>query len=189
MADSFPKPISPYLEGELGRLRKMRFWSHVDIGAPEDCWEWQASLQSSGYGRFKIASYVQMSANRVALVIQTGEEPAGQMALHHCDNPKCCNPHHLYWGDATDNMRDRAERGRANLPDQSGANNGAAKLTEEQLAIIVTRFRQGLNNKQIASDLPVSHALISRIRTGRSWAEQSAALGWEPRPQFKRKNA
>lgn len=180
MADSFPKPILPYLEGKHGALRIMRFWSHVDIGAPEECWEWQASLHTSGYGRFKIASYTTMMANRVSLVIHTQTEPHGMFALHHCDNPKCCNPHHLYWGTAADNMRDRADRGRANLPDQSGENNGAAKLTNEQLAQIVEKFRQGLNNKQIASELPVSHSLVSRIRVGRSWAEQTAALGWEP---------
>ena len=180
MADSYPKPILPYLEGKHGALRIMRFWSHVDIGAPEECWEWQASLHTSGYGRFKISSYTTMMANRVSLVIHTQTEPHGMFALHHCDNPKCCNPHHLYCGTASDNMRDRATRGRANLPDQSGANNGAAKLTDAQLAEIIEKFRQGLNNKQIARDLPVSHSLVSRIRVGRSWAEQSAALGWEP---------
>ena len=111
------------------------------------------------------------------------------MALHHCDNPKCCNPHHLYWGTASDNMQDRARRGRANTPNQAGANNGAAKLTEAQLAEIIEKFRRGLSNKQIASGLPVSHSLVSRIRTGRSWADQAAALGWEPCPQFNRKSA
>lgn len=180
MADSFPKPILPFLEGKLGELRRMRFWSHVDLRGPKECWEWQASLHTTGYGRFKIASYVTMMANRVALVMHTGEEPHGMMALHDCDNPACCNPHHLYWGTHKDNMQDKVERGRCRSGNQSGTNNGAAKLTEEQLSLIIQRFRQGLNNKQIASDLPVSHSLVSRIRVGRSWAEQSAALGWHP---------
>lgn len=105
MADSFPKPILPYLKGKHGELRIMRFWSHVDIRAPEDCWEWRASCHTSGYGRFKIASYVTMMANRVSLVIHTGEDPSSLFALHHCDNRQCCNPHHLYWGTHSDNMR------------------------------------------------------------------------------------
>jgi len=189
MADSYPRPILPYLEGKHGALRIMRFWSHVDMRGPHECWEWQASLHTSGYGRFKIASYRTMMANRVALVIHTEQEPSGMMALHHCDNPKCCNPHHLYWGTASDNMQDRARRGRANAPNRAGVNNGAAKLTEAQLAEIIEKFRRGLSNKQIASGLPVSHSLVSRIRTGRSWADQAAALGWEPCPQFNRKSA
>jgi hypothetical protein len=180
MADSYPKPILPYLEGKHGALRIMRFWSHVDIGDPKDCWGWQASLHTSGYGRFKIASYTTMMANRVSLVIHTGEDPLDRFALHHCDNRRCVNPHHLYWGTHSDNMQDKVRRGRCNPADQSGVNNGAAKLTEHQLALIVARFREGLNNKQIARDLPVSHSLVSRIRVGRSWAEQTAALGWEP---------
>jgi len=29
-----------------------RFWEKVIIAGPEDCWEWTASKQSSGYGAF-----------------------------------------------------------------------------------------------------------------------------------------
>ena len=65
--------------------------------------------------------------------------------------------------------------------DQSGANNGAAKLSPEQVALIVDRFRKGWNNKQIANDLPVSHSMVSKIRLGHMWREQTAALGYEPK--------
>lgn len=181
MADCFPNPILPFLEGRHGALRKMRFWSKVDIRSPKECWEWQASLHTSGYGRFKLKSYRTANANRVSLVIHTGQEPAGKLALHTCDNPKCCNPHHLYWGTHTENMHDKSRRGRWRGSDQSGANNGAAKLSEEQVALIVQRFRQGWNNKQIANDLPVTHSMVSKIRLGHMWAEQTAALGYEPK--------
>lgn len=189
MADNFPKRLTPYLEGKIGELRKMRFWSKVDMRGPDECWEWQASLHTSGYGRFKIASYVTCMANRVALILHTGDERLDRHALHHCDNPKCCNPHHLYWGAASDNMKDRAARGRAKMRDQSGANNGAAKLTGEQLALVVTRLKQGWGNKQIAEDLPITHAMVSLIRLGKMWGKQTQELGWEPRPQFIRRKA
>ena len=189
MADAFPKQILPHLEGKIGELRKMRFWSKVDIRTPEECWEWQASLHTSGYGRFKIASYTTVMANRFALVIQTGEDRIERLALHHCDNPRCCNPHHLYWGTHTDNMRDKVRRGRHVSGDQSGANNGAAKLTDEQFALVIARLKDGWNNKQIAADLPVTHSMVSLIRLGRMWAPQSAALGWEPKAQFIRRKS
>lgn len=187
MADAFPKQILPHLEGKIGELRKMRFWSKVDIRTPEECWEWQASLHTSGYGRFKIASYTTVMANRFALVMQTGGDRLDRMALHECDNPRCCNPHHLYWGTHADNMRDKSKRGRARTGEQGGANNGAAKLTEEQLALVVSRLKHGWNNKQIAADLPVGHAMISLIRLGRMWEPQARALGWEPKAQFIRR--
>lgn len=187
MADAYPKEILPYLEGRIGELRKMRFWSKVDIRTPEDCWEWQASLHTSGYGRFKVASYTTVMANRLALILHSGEERLDRMALHRCDNRKCCNPHHLYWGTHIENMRDKSQRGRWRGGNQSGANNGASKLTNEQVALVVARLKDGWNNKQIAADLPVTHSMVSLIRLGRLWAPQTAALGWEPKAQIIRR--
>jgi hypothetical protein len=189
MANSTPKQILPFLEGKIGELRKMRFWSKVDMLSPDECWEWQASLHTSGYGRFKLASDWSVMANRLSLVLHTGEDRLDRMALHHCDNRRCCNPHHLYWGTHTDNMRDKSSRGRWRGGDQSGASNGAAKLTDEQLALIVNRLREGWNNKQVASDLPITHAMVSLIRLGKMWQKQSAELGWEPQAQFQRKRS
>ena len=31
---------------------------------------------------------------------------------HICNNPPCCNPEHLEWGSASDNMKDRVASGR-----------------------------------------------------------------------------
>lgn len=181
MADSFPKAILPYLEGKIGELRRMRFWSKVDMRGPDECWEWQASLHTSGYGRFKIASYTTVMANRFALVSARNEEPLHLFALHKCDNPKCCNPNHLYFGTHTQNMRDKVRRGRSNSGDQSGAKNGAAKLTDEQLAVIVQRIKDGWTNTKIAADMPVSHSMVSLIRLGKMWRPQTEALGYDPR--------
>ncbi len=186
MADAYPKKILPHLEGKIGALRLMRFWSKVDVRGPDECWEWQASLHTSGYGRFKIASYQMVSANRMALISHRREEPEGMMALHTCDNRKCCNPHHLYFGTHDDNMRDKVDRQRCRTGNQSGQSNGAAKLTEEQVGVIVDRMKAGWNNKMIASDLPVGHAMVSKIRTGAMWRDVTQRLGWQAKPQFER---
>jgi len=187
MAANCPKPILPMLEGRIGELRKMRFWSKVDIRSPDECWEWQASVFGSGYGRFRIASYVIASANRVALIIHTGQDHLHLFALHECDNPRCCNPHHLYWGTHSDNMKDAVARKRRRSIDQSGASNRAAKLSPEHHAVIVDRLKRGWNNTIIAEHLPVTASQVSAIRRGKAWAAQSKALGWEPKPMFKRK--
>lgn len=189
MADSLPKKILPLLEGRYGELTMMRFWSKVDMRGPSECWEWQASLTTSGYGRFKIASYETAIASRVALIGTKKEEPFGMLVLHTCDNPCCCNPAHLYFGTQQDNMNDKVQRGRCRSGDQSGPNNGAAKLSEAQLAVIVQRLQDGWNNKQIAADLPVTHSMVSLIRRGKMWRDYTERLGWEPKPVFLRKAA
>lgn len=173
-------PILPLLEGRAGDLRKMRFWSKVDIGAPEQCWDWQASVNESGYGRFKIADGRTVRAHRFALVSNTGQEPDGLIALHSCDRPQCCNPHHLRFGTDADNSRDKMERGRAKGKDQSGFENGNRKLSPDELALIVTRLQEGKSNVQIANEVrTVGQSLVSRIRVGRSWQKETAALGWK----------
>lgn len=184
MSRPTPIPILPFLEGREGNLVLMRFWSNVAMTEPEACWDWKLSLSSSGYGRFKIASYTTVGAHRVALVSFTKSDPPDLLALHNCDRPSCCNPHHLRWGTVQDNSNDMKARGRSYNGEQEGFSNGACKLTKEQFAQIIEGFRAGLNNKQIAAALPVDHALVSRIRRGRSWAKEASALGWSPQPKY-----
>lgn len=180
MADSYPKKILPLLEGKIGELRMLRFWSKVAIGSPDQCWEWQASLETSGYGRFKLCSYETVRASRLSLIAHKRQEPDGLHVLHTCDNRACCNPHHLYFGTPRENMRDMIERGRRTERNQSGAANGAAKITERELALIVSRIQSGWNNKQIAADMPITHSMVSLIRLGRMWRTQTEALGYVP---------
>lgn len=163
-----------------------RFWEKVEKRGPDECWDWKASVTTTGYGRFKITSYVTACANRVALALSTGVEPDGMQALHSCDRPICCNPNHLRWGTVADNVRDKVDRGRARTGDQCGANNGAAKLSDDDLAKVVDGLKRGLNNTQIARELPIGHAMVSKIRRGHMWKPQAAALGWAPTPPFSR---
>ena len=91
---------------------KERFWSKIDIKAPEDCWEFKGTLRN-GYGMFWYSgTYVQ--AHRFAWELHYNRKvPYGMLILHHCDNPKCVNHRHLYCGTQQDNMKDRTVRGRA----------------------------------------------------------------------------
>lgn len=182
MADNFPKKILPMLEGPSGELRMVRFWAKVDMRRTDECWPWKASVNPYGYGRFKIASYETTTASRVALIASTRQEPDGMQVLHRCDNPRCCNPNHLYFGTHEQNMRDKIERNRCRSGDQRGAKNGAAKLDDAQLALVVRRLQSGWSNTSIAEDLPIGHAMVSKIRLGHLWREQTAALGYEPKP-------
>lgn len=165
------------------------FWASVSVGEADACWPWQGSRDRDGYGRLKIRGHVHR-ASRFALALATGQEPQDLHALHSCDNPPCCNPAHLRWGTPVENMEDKSRRGRWRGPkNQSGSANGAAKLTDEQLAEIVRRMRAGLNNLKCAAGMPISDSMVSKIRTGVMWREQTAALGWEPRPMFERRRA
>lgn len=87
-----------------------RFWAKVEKG--DGCWLWTASVNRRGYGKFKLRSYVQVSAPRVAWMLTNGEVPDGMFVCHTCDNPLCVNPSHLWIGTCADNNRDMMEKGR-----------------------------------------------------------------------------
>ena len=93
-----------------------RLWGRVDRSAgPDGCWPWLGCLNRTGYGQIADEEGALQLTHRVALSLSLGR-PLTAFALHHCDNPPCCNPAHLYEGTQADNIRDMVARGRARGP-------------------------------------------------------------------------
>ena len=85
-----------------------RFWEKVR--KTENCWLWQGSVTSDGYGRFHMSGKTH-SAHRIAYMLRNGMIEDDLHVLHKCDNPPCVNPAHLYLGDHYQNMQDKKMRG------------------------------------------------------------------------------
>lgn len=86
-----------------------RFWLKVDRSG--DCWEWLAGKTKDGYGRFWFDGKMRR-ATHFAIRTEGSDVPSGLLVLHHCDNPGCVNPDHLWLGTHIDNNRDREKKGR-----------------------------------------------------------------------------
>lgn len=87
----------------------LRFWQKVSIG--EGCWLWTGSKTSHGYGQLNVGGRP-VGAHR--LMAEAVYGPLGSLhACHHCDTPGCVRPDHLFPGTASDNMQDKARKGRA----------------------------------------------------------------------------
>lgn len=92
-----------------------RFWSHVAIGSEDACWEWKAARGRQGYGAFGMGGTMRI-AHRVAFEFTHGRVlRRDELACHHCDNPPCCNPKHLFVGTKLDNARDAIAKGRRSV--------------------------------------------------------------------------
>jgi hypothetical protein len=145
-----------------------RFWGKVARAGPDACWYWRGRIKLDGYGNFrsKRRDYV---ASRVALALQSGVMPdAKTHALHSCDHPLCCNPKHLRWGTAQDNMNDIAARNRASEWNirRFGEGNPYAKLT---WAIVDDIRASGSPSKEIAQKYGVSAHTVWGIRANKRW--------------------
>lgn len=146
-----------------------RFWSKVDVRPSQDeCWEWQASKNQHGYGKFKESGSVR-NASRIAWEIANGTRLGDLVARHTCDNPGCCNPNHLVPGTPGDNVSDAVKRGRARAGSMPGEMNPRAKITAKDVAAIRARCANGEEDGRVAADFPIGQEMVRRIRLGLSW--------------------
>jgi hypothetical protein len=89
-------------------FRRLRF---TDKG----CWEWQGTRLETGYGLARYQGKYQ-SVHRVVFRLMKGKIKSGNVILHSCDNPPCCNPDHLSQGSHQENMDDMVSKGRSPRP-------------------------------------------------------------------------
>ncbi len=87
-----------------------RFWAKV--GKTEGCWLWKGRRTESGYGHFGIRSGKMCRAHRFSFELAYGPIPSGMYICHHCDNPPCVRPDHLFVGTNSDNAKDAIAKGR-----------------------------------------------------------------------------
>ena len=92
-----------------------RFWRFADDLGEDACWPWKGSRLPSGYGRLNVAGKI-VGAHRVAHMLFIGPIPEGHEVCHHCDNPPCVNPAHLFDGTHSDNQRDAVAKGVVHNP-------------------------------------------------------------------------
>lgn len=150
---------------------KSDFWSHVQRS--DGCWLWMAGRSSEGYGTFRFNGRMQ-KAPRVAWQLTFGPIPDGLNALHHCDNPPCVRPEHLFLGTIDDNNKDRAAKGRSKgtfkqadpahpATLRSGERHWLAKVSDQDVIEMRRLTQSGASRKCLAARFNIHAATVSRI--------------------------
>ncbi len=131
-------------------------FKHINMhdGNPLLCWEWKKKLPEGKRPYFDVSG-VRKAAYRIVYEQYHGVTlKKSQLVRHDCDNPICCNPHHLSVGTHQDNMDDMKERERHGLP--------------AHVVKAIRRLRNdGKTQKEIAELYGVSRETISAIDTER----------------------
>jgi hypothetical protein len=137
----------------------------------DTCWNWTGYRNHDGYGKL-IVGTKQRFAHRLAWEVVNGAIPADMCVCHHCDNPACVNPSHLFLGTHRENMLDAYRKGRkAPAPTflQSGAKgerNAKSKLTADDVRTIRS---SSLSTADLAGTYGVSPESIRNAITRRTW--------------------
>jgi len=137
------------------------------------CWEWQGKINEHGYGNIslKIEGRKNLMVHRLSYEIFKGEIPNGLLVCHSCDNPRCCNPDHLWVGTPKDNTQDmlKKHRGRKKLLNNERRAIAAGKITEEQVKEIRELYKNGSSQKELQEKFKISQSQVSGIVTYRFW--------------------
>lgn len=136
-----------------------RFWAKVNRADPDSCWEWSVRQSGGrGYGMTyaRINGEVrQMTAHRLAWLISGHPLHSDLLIAHHCDNPRCCNPSHLFEATHAENMRDMIRKGRRG---QTSTTRNPATL----IAKVYDLLDVGMPKRQISRETGVPLPTIRR---------------------------
>lgn len=137
------------------------------------CDEWTGSSTPGGYGRIRLGRGFYY-AHRVAWFLHSRRDPGALCVCHRCDNPRCCNPDHLFLGTYSDNTLDSIAKGRRpkrlvfrNPEATRGKSCRFAKLTESDVREILADASTAPVDLAKRYGVSVDH--IKRVIGRRTW--------------------
>jgi hypothetical protein len=157
-----------------------RFWKKVIKDGPipkhrpelGPCWGWTSCKTDFGYGRIGRGGEAGgcTTAPVASWLLHFGPVPEGEQVLHHCDNPQCCRPEHLWTGTQKENLADMTKKGRRVTAPHDGENHPGHKLTALEVAIIRRAWREGTATQQSLADrFGVTQGHVNNILRDRCW--------------------
>lgn len=148
-----------------------KFWRKVNVSGENDCWMW-TGMTYKGYGKLFRALNYPKAAHRFSMSLHIGRPvKPEEYVLHHCDNPGCVNPKHLFIGTQKDNMQDCVKKGRKKPNGLHGDTHPRSRLSKE-LSVKIKEIYEYHTVPELARMFNVSTSTIKRVLHGWHWSCQ-----------------
>jgi len=139
-----------------------------DVSQHNGCWISKENPTMTHYRRILFCGRLVL-LHRLIYLLTRGEinDPS---VCHHCDNPPCCNPNHLFNGTQKINVLDCIQKDRGNRP--YGELASAAKLTNDEVLEIrktYKRYSKTFGTPALAQKYGLGQASVSKIVLGKTW--------------------
>jgi hypothetical protein len=146
-----------------------RFRSYSGPQTQNGCIPWIGMLTNKGYGFIHSHERrTMLLAHRVAYEFAFGPIPEGLGVCHHCDNPACVNPDHLFLGTHAENMADMKAKGRGRT--SIGEARPLAKVTEADVKAMRECYALGNTTlKELGNQYGLSDSSVSSLINRKTW--------------------
>jgi hypothetical protein len=142
------------------------FYAHVKRD-DRGCWVWQGSRTRDGYGRYFVDGG-EVRAHVFAWEYENVIVPRGKCVCHHCDNPPCVNPKHLFLADHRGNMADMVAKGRQ----ARGVRHPQAYFGPEFVQRVLFDLLNGMSVSVASRIWGVSETSLRAILRGEHWTQR-----------------
>ncbi len=167
-----PKVCKPFNPKDNPVPLAVRFWYRVNKNGPihpvyGQCWIWTGNKLPRGYGLINLNGRGNYS-HRVSYLLHFGNFDSDLQVLHHCDNPSCVNPKHLFLGTDLDNRLDCVAKDRHTR----GERQWKAILTDEIVIQARKRYKFKCHRNGIsamAREFLVQRVTLWEAVIGKTW--------------------
>jgi len=149
------------------------------------CWIWQRAKMRFGYGQLRRYGKI-WPVHRLTYFLHAEDAPLDVLInpklfiCHKCDVAACCNPEHLFIGDASLNTKDKVLKNRQTM----GYLVSISKLKELDIPKILKLKTAGFSNAAIGRKYNVARGTIRKIVNGNNW-KQITKTNWASAPKQK----
>ena len=146
-----------------------RFLEKILIG--NDCWIYRGK-KSGEHCQFHLRKEndkrIIIGAHIFSYEIFVGPVPEGRLVCHHCDNPPCVRPSHLFIGTTQDNALDAKAKGRLDI--RRGERNTRARWTEDKIKMLRELYAQGISRRELRLRFPeIPYGTLDGFIYDQSW--------------------